>query len=817
VGPSGGMTPAPEGAPAMRYRFGSQVLDLETLELRDGDRPVELEPQALAVLAHLVRNRHRVVPKAELLDEVWGDRFVSDSALTTRIKHCRRAVGDDGQAQAVIRTVHRVGYRFVADAIEEDGHRHGPPITSAAPLARSAVVGRDRDLAELSARLVDHRVVTVTGPAGIGKSTLAALAVEGTGPAAWCELATTSDPAAVPTVVLAALGEGQQSDADALESMLRALQRRSVLLVLDNCEHVVEAAASLVRNVLRRSPGVRILATSRVPLQVPDESLLPLGPLALDDAVTCFAARAVDAGARIDEGDPAVVELCRHLDGIPLALELAAARARTLGPAEMIQLLEHRFRLLADPSGGDDRHRSLERAIRWSWEALGPADRSGLADLSVLVGRFDLGAAAAVTGADDVIEAADGLERLARASLVTTSDDGWGGRRFRLLETIRTFAQEQHPDPVDARRRLVDHVVERVEHIDGVLLQGEALDDGLAAMADLWLNVRAAIGCASAADDRTSLRRIVRAVGPYADLHQAYEILDWCTDAIGGAEQGAGGDALLADVEAIRARMLAHRGQHERARTLADAAHARHESRTTLLSVMWCAYYQGDLDTVLEGASRLVGLSRSERGMDRGFADGFAAVVATVRQVPEITTSAVDPARAAESTLGALDCMVEGFRLCAADPARAAELLEAVVVASLRRDHRLLLGAAASTLTQVALPAQPPAEGMRTLRRTLDAYRQRGMWTLIAADIVMAARLLADAGEREVATRLLGAREASGYRVGLSELHRAVLHEELESADPEAFARLAAEGASWSPPEAADAAIDALYAALARG
>jgi predicted ATPase/DNA-binding winged helix-turn-helix (wHTH) protein len=803
----------------MRYRFGSHVLDLETLELRDGDRPVELEPQALAVLAHLVRNRHRVVPKAELLDEVWGDRFVSDSALTTRIKHCRRAVGDDGQAQAVIRTVHRVGYRFVADAIEEDGHRPGPPIAPAAPMARSDVVGRDRDLAELSARLVDHRVVTVTGPGGIGKSTLAALAVEAAGPAAWCELATTSDPAAVPTVVLSALGEGQQSDADALESMLRALQRRSVLLVLDNCEHVVEAAASLVRNVLRRSPGVRILATSRVPLQVPDESLLPLGPLALGDAVTCFAARAVDAGARIDADDPAVVELCRHLDGIPLALELAAARARTLGPAEMIELLEHRFRLLADPGGGDDRHRSLERAIRWSWEALDPADRSGLADLSVLVGRFDLDLAAAATGADDVIEAADGLERLARASLVTTSDDGSGGRRFRLLETIRTFAQEQHPDLGDARRRLVDHVVERVEHIDGVLLQSEALDDGLAAMADLWPNVRAAIGCASAADDRTSVRRIVRAIGPYADLHQAYEILDWCTAAIGGVpvEAGAGGDTLLADVEAIRARMLAHRGQHERARTLADAAHARHESRTTLLSVMWCAYYQGDLDTVLDGASRLVGLSRSERGMDRGFADGFAAVVATVRQVPEITRSAVDPARAAESTLGALDCMVEGFRLCAADPARAAELLEAVVVASLRRDHRLLLGAAASTLTQVALPAQPPAEGMRTLRRTLDAYRQRGMWTLIAADIVMAARLLADAGEREVATRLLGAREASGYRVGLSELHRAALHEELESADPEAFARLAAAGARWSPPEAADAAIDALDAALVQG
>jgi hypothetical protein len=205
-----------------------------------------------------------------------------------------------------------------------------------------------------------------------------------------------------------------------------------------------------------------------------------------------------------------------------------------------------------------------------------------------------------------------------------------------------------------------------------------------------------------------------------------------------------------------------------------------------------------------------VELSRSERGFDRGYAEGFAAIVVAVRQEPDITSTTVTPADADRGVLGALDALTEGLRLCTAEPGRAALLLEAVVETSLRHDYRLLLGAAASTLTQIALPARPPAESMQVLRRTLSRYRDRSMWNLIAADIVMAARLLADAGMPDTAAQLLGARSASGYASGLSEVLASLLQDELaEELGPD-YQGLLDQGRAWRPPAAADVAIDAL-------
>jgi predicted ATPase/DNA-binding winged helix-turn-helix (wHTH) protein len=804
----------------MELHFGSNTLDLRARELRCAGSVVDLEPRTFAVLAYLVDHRDRVVPREELLDEIWGDRFVGDSALSTQIAHLRQAVGDDGGAQRVIKTAHRVGYRFVAEVV---GDREPPrDAATAVPVPprwgrTTRLLGRDTDLEEVEQRLVDHPFVTVTGPGGVGKTALARAVVERLGPAApdgaWiCELADIRDPQSLGNAVLEATGQSQHSDADPVESLLRALEARQALLVLDNCEHVHEVAGALISELLRRCRGIRVLATSRVPLGIDGESIHPLSPLDPESAVACFVAAATDSGASIDTGATEVAELCDRLDRLPLAMELAAARARMLSPGEMLGLLTDRFRFLRDDARGDERHSSLRRAIEWSWKALAPGDQTLLAQLSVFVGTFTLDDVRAVAlPSADPLDVVDAVGRLVGHSLVAPVRGRTGPTRFRLLESVRDFVAETLDDPEEVRRSHAEHFTDLAERVDAEL-QTEQIDGAVETMRAAWSNLRAA--ATHAADsDADLVRRLIRAVGPYADVFQAYEVLDWCERA--GLAQPGTDPVASADALAIEARMLAHRGELATARARAEIAHEWCETHATALSLVWCAYYRGDLDLVVRLADRLHELSRSDRGFDRGFADGFAAIVATVRQEAHVSSTTVTPAHAERGLLGVQDCLVEGLRICTADPGRAAELFEAVVTSSIRRDYRLHLGAAASTLTQITLPAMPPTEAMRSLRRTLGLYLDRSMWTLISADTVMAARLLADHGDVETAARLLGARAASGYAVGLSELLRSALEGELPDRLGDRFTRLADEGAGWRPPEAGRCAVEALDRILA--
>ncbi len=806
----------------MELHFGRNTVDLAARELRHADEVVALEPRAFEVLAHLVHNRDRVVPKEELLDEIWGDRFVGDSALTTQIAHLRQAVGDDGRAQQVIKTAHRIGYRFVADVTEGGAPTTGSRASApASPRTSGAVqlLGRDADLEEVERRFVDHSLVTVTGPGGVGKTALARVLVERLAPSAsdggWiCTLADTRDPRSLGNVVLDATGQGQHSDADPVESLARALEPRRGLLVLDNCEHVQEGAAALISELLDRCHGIRVLATSRVPLGIDGESVHPLSPLDPEAAVACFVTMATDAGATVDPEAAEVAELCERLDRLPLALELAAARARVLSPGEMVELLSDRFRLLRDDARNEERHASLHQAIDWSWRALDAADQQLLAQLSVFIGPWTLDDVRAVAlPAADPLDVVDAVGRLVSHSLVASATTGSGQNQFRLLESVRDFADGELADSEAVRRSHAEHFTGLAERLDGEF-QTERIDAAVETMRMSWPNIRAAATHAVANEGALACR-LIRAIGPYADVFQVYEVLGWCeqTDLTQpGSDRVASADAL-----AIEARMLAHRGELTTARELAERAHGWCETHATVLSLVWCAYYRGDLDLVVRSAERLGELSRSARGFDKGFADGFAAIVATVRQEAPITSTAVTPAHAERGLLGVQDCLVEGLRLCAADPGRAAALLEAVVEHSIQRDYRLHLGAAASTLTQITLPAMPSDDAVRSLRRTLARYLDRSMWTLISADTVMAARLLADDGDPEAAARLLGARSASGYAVGLSELARASLEDELQDRLGDAYPLLAAEGAGWRPPEAGRFAIDALDRILTRG
>ncbi len=317
----------------------------------------------------------------------------------------------------------------------------------------TSFVGREPELAALRADLARSRLVTLTGPGGSGKTRLAEeAAVRAVGPAAWiAELAPLDDPDAVPGAVLSALRlrevnlltrEGVPLQDDPTAHLVEHLARRPLLLVLDNCEHVIDAAAALAETLLTHCPQLRVLATSREPLGVPGESVRPVEPLPPDPAHRLFAERARTVRPSFDlarDGGEAVDEICRRLDGLPLAIELAAARLRLLTPRQIADRLDDRFLLLTSGSRTVlPRQQTLRAVVDWSWDLLDPAERTLLRQVSVFAGGWDLAAAEALSP-----HAADSLGALVDKSLVVATPTEDGEMRYRLLETIHEYATER--------------------------------------------------------------------------------------------------------------------------------------------------------------------------------------------------------------------------------------------------------------------------------------------------------------------------------------------------------------------------------------
>jgi predicted ATPase/class 3 adenylate cyclase len=319
----------------------------------------------------------------------------------------------------------------------------------------TSLVGRESELAEVQEAVQAHRLVTLTGVGGVGKTRLALevaghLADEFPDGVWLFELAAVTDPAAVPDAVAAVLGITQQPGMSVASSVASALEGRSRLLVFDNCEHVLDAAAEMIEAILARSATVKILATSREGLRVADEQLWPVPSLDVlagvdSPAATLFMQRAaaVAPGISLTGAESgAVVEICGRLDGIPLAIELAASRMQSMTVTELRDRLDDRFRLLVGSRRGLERHQTLRHAVSWSHDLLDDTEKTVLARCSVFAGGFDLAAACAVGGCSDDLATLDVLDALVRKSLLV-ADRSSGRTRFSMLETIRQFAEEQ--------------------------------------------------------------------------------------------------------------------------------------------------------------------------------------------------------------------------------------------------------------------------------------------------------------------------------------------------------------------------------------
>ncbi len=324
--------------------------------------------------------------------------------------------------------------------------------------ATTSLIGRESEVAEIEAAVKAHRLVTLTGVGGVGKTRLAlevaAHLVDEFPDGVWLfELAAVTDPAAVPDAVAAVLGITQQPGKTVTESVAAALEGRVRLLVFDNCEHVLDAAADLIEAILAHSATVRILATSREGLGVPDEQVWPVRSLdaaaGIDSpAVRLFVERAqgIAPSFSMVGGDEAaaVTEICQRLDGIPLAIELAASRMASMTVNEVRDRLDQRFRLLVGSRRGLERHHTLRHAVAWSYDLLDDTEKALLDRCSVFAGGFDLHSACAVAGSEDIDDfvVLDLLDALVRKSLLVP-DRSSGRTRFSMLETIRQFAEEQ--------------------------------------------------------------------------------------------------------------------------------------------------------------------------------------------------------------------------------------------------------------------------------------------------------------------------------------------------------------------------------------
>src|SRR6266853_772865 len=461
-----------------------------------GEGPAEerilLAPKAFAVLRYLVEHPGRLVTHEELLEALWPKTYVQPEVLKSHIAAIRAVLGDDARKPIFIETLSRRGYRFTAPVTEDASARSSRPTNL--PEAVSELIGREAELGEVTALATEHRLVSLVGAGGIGKTRLGLEVARHLLPrfpdgVFVAELGPLSSPELVPTTVASVLGLTHVAGTASPERVAGAIRAKRLLLVLDNCEHVIDAAAGMAETLLRAGPSVSLLATSREPLRVAGEYIYRVpsldvpaeDPQDMEDvfrygAVRLFVSRAHAAEPRYVAEGPvlaATAAICRRLDGIPLAIELAATRIAGFGVAGVAARLDDRFRLLAGGSRTLPRHQTMRATLDWSYELLSRSERVVLRRLGVFVGRFTLDAASAVAASVDVpaSDVVDSVANLVGKSLVSADVEG-AIVHYRLLETTRAYAREKLIESAeldDFARRHAEYYRDLFEHAEAEL------------------------------------------------------------------------------------------------------------------------------------------------------------------------------------------------------------------------------------------------------------------------------------------------------------------------------------------------------------
>jgi len=525
-----------ENAMPDHYRFGTSELRPAERQLLIDDAPAALGAKAFDLLLALIQRRERVVDKAELFDAVWPGLVVEENNLHVQISSLRKLLGP-----SAITTVHGRGFRFVAalesDAATTAGSGGETKHPNNLPQLRTRFIGREKALGDCAGLLHDARLLTLSGIGGCGKTRLAQELAQRQLPAfpdgVWfVDLGPLQDAERVPATVATTLGIKDAIVAP-LERLTEHLKSRQTLVVLDSCEHVIDAAVESIDALLEKCNAVKIVATSREALGMQGEQIFMVRSLSLpastdvdemlrSEAVRLFVdhARLALPDFTVDEGNAAAIaEICRRLDGIALAIELAAARVKVLSVDEIRARLDDRFRLLTGGNRAMPRHQTLHATMQWSHDLLTAPERRLFRRLAVFAGGCTLAAATDVSG--DAADEYDTLERLTALhdkSLLIVDRDTQAHPRYRTLETVRQYAAErlnEAGEGDDIRTRHLLHYVALAERA-APGMEGPRQGEWFAALWQEQENLLAAHAwCAHAAQGGERALRLVASLWRY--------------------------------------------------------------------------------------------------------------------------------------------------------------------------------------------------------------------------------------------------------------------------------------------------------------
>jgi predicted ATPase/DNA-binding winged helix-turn-helix (wHTH) protein len=552
------------------YRCGDLLIDPGNRRVVRGDAELALEPKVFAVILQLLGKPGSLVARNALLDAVWGHRYVTPSTLNRLIALARRAFADDSEEPRFIQTVHGAGYRYIGPIELETTvgttpvARFAPPPLAHLPARVEALIGREHELQVLASLLAAHRAVTVLGTGGLGKTQcvleFARLNAGAYPDGVWFfDLAPMRQADEWLRALAAALSIPPTGNPDLLQKCCALLRDRRALFVVDNCDRIAAETGGVAVDLLRHTEHLKLLATSQALLNFSGEQVMRLPPLAFPQvsegnkptlqqiesapAVRLLLTRinTTQPGFALNSVNAAtMVEICRRLDGMPLALELAAARFALLSPDQVLERLQHGFRFLSsDMAGRDARHRNLLALLDWSVGLLAPREQQLLGRMSVFVQGWTMDAAIAVAAdiSPDPETVVELLTGLATKSLVAV-DSTLSPPRYRLLETVREYALDKlHASGEEARAREAHlaYFVQLSEAAHGAALAGHARETVPQIMYEHG-NIAAAINYAIATEANSEAAMII--VGSlilYFKMRGLYiSTREWCERALSG-------------------------------------------------------------------------------------------------------------------------------------------------------------------------------------------------------------------------------------------------------------------------------------------
>jgi predicted ATPase/DNA-binding SARP family transcriptional activator len=737
------------------------------------------------------------------------------------------------------------------ERIEQDILRHALPVAQsvpqrarrALPLPVTSFVGRDEDRLAVTGLLGEVRLLTLHGPGGVGKTRLALEVISRIGARyrdgiCFCDLAALARPGSVTRAIATAVGVSERAFRPLDDQLVEALAGRQLLLVLDNCEHVADDIAVIAERLLRETRDITVLATSRERLGVDGEQVWPVKPLPADGpgspAMRLFLdrARAADPAAGQETGDAeAIADLCAGLDGLPLAIELAAARLPGMTPGELAESLQDRFGLLAAGHRADSRHRSLRAVADWSYQLLTTAEQALFDELSVFRGWFDIGAARAITAPDrDGTDVARLVLHLVDRSLITAGRDG-GAARYRMLETLRGYGLErleQRGELDAARGRHARWAAELVtQAARGLRGAGEA---GWAARLDAHIgDLRAAHSWLTGHDTELSLRMCAE-LHWYALLRCQSEVFRWAE--VSAVAAAGSRSPFYPQALASAAWGAVYRGDLEVAETGAhaalDAAQALAPitARRALEALGDVAIYTGDLDQAADRYLRAYDMSVEagdwlDAAWDAGSAGVALAYANHLTEASRLASQGRDAAiRSGAPSALALVLAVLGEITAATDPGQARQHLQQAVELARPAGSRLVAGFAEVSLATLHARHGEPVIALRYYHQVISQWRQAGTWTPLWTTIRTLIDLLARVGACHDAATLYGAAASASsgappYGADADRLRQtaALLREQLTDTE---FRACTGKGEQLDGAQVIDLALDAITRAAAK-